>query len=290
MRMLFAFFLLCCSLGCDRVPATPPPPQRRRTSAATQRRIVAHSPAIVEILFAIGAGDQLVGVSQYVTFPPAAAKLPKIGGLIVNLERVAELHPTHIFMQGRDPKLLSYARQRGVTLQPFVIESVADLIAATLELGRLTDCSAGANREAARIRHALDATRRKVGSSRFRALLVIGRSPGSLTGLMTNTSGFLVECLKACGGQNLFADLGGRYPRLSLEAVLDRDPDVIIEITGRKHDAQVSRRLVADWNRLGKLKAVRGKRVVVIEGEASLLPGPRITETMKAFQQALAVR
>jgi len=286
--LLMTFAILSCLTGCDR----PPEPQSAPSSGLRPgtRRIVAHSPALVEILFAIGAGDEVVGVSQYASSPPAARKLPKIGGLVVNLERVAELRPTLILSQGDDRNLRRYAKHRGIPLRPYAIESVAEVISATLSLGKLTDRSAPAKKEAERIRGAFDRARARVGPVRFSALLVIGRSPGTLTGCMTNTAGFLVECLEACGGKNAFADLTGHYPRLSLEAVLDRDPDLIVEVTGAAMSLADQRRLVADWDRLPKLKAVREKRIVVVSGGANLLPGPRVTETLRAFQRALKKR
>lgn len=266
-------------VGCE-------PSKPEGTPKAQGRRLVAAAPAIGEMLFAIGAGDEVVGRSEYCSFPPKIMSLPSIGGIKANLEVIQDLAPTHVFSQSRDPSLERYALSGGFEVERFEIETVADIAAALRALGRITERGAEAEAEARRIEAAFAGAAEAADAPAV--LISIGRQPGRLKDLLTCSSGFLTECLTAAGGRNAFADLDKRYPQLSLEAVLDRDPDFIIEIYNAPKDRAFEQQVVADWSAVPQLKAVKAGRVIVIDEAGGLNPGPRVTRLLERLRAAMA--
>jgi iron complex transport system substrate-binding protein len=279
--LCLAVLTLLPMASCDR-----PEPAR----APSERRFIAHSPALAEILYQIGAGDQLVGVSDYCLHPTEARALPKIGGLRVNLEAVHDLTPSHVLSQGRDPQLELYLREMNVTHERFRVETISDICEATQRLGLLTRRSPAAAKEVARLRSAFEAAARASRGRRpLRVLLSISRRAGSLERIMTCSGGFLNECLAAHGAVNVFADLSASYPSLSLEAVLDRDPDLIIELPGRVVEDATESALRADWERFRRRDGSARPCRVVRRGSA-LIPGPRVTVLLEDLARLLAPR
>src|SRR5437016_4652578 len=110
-----------------------------QTETARAQRIVSSSPNVTEILFAIGAGDEVVGVDDYSKYPPEAGKCKRIGGLgNINVETLIALEPTLMVIYGRNPDLEVFCKQRNIATGHVMVESVADLFKAIESLGKAT--------------------------------------------------------------------------------------------------------------------------------------------------------
>jgi ABC-type Fe3+-hydroxamate transport system substrate-binding protein len=283
MRLLCAILLgsVCIlSGGCQKK-------LKRTKKSPSTRRLVAQSPAIAEILFKIGAGADLVGVSKHTRYPAAAGQCTQISVMPINLEVIGELRPSAIYVQSASPKLREFALHEKIPIRDFAIESVSDLLKAIDRLGQLTNREQTAKAEINRIKLVFAGLKKKRGSKKT-VLVSIGRSAGSLKHIMTSSSGFLLECIESTGLKNAFGDLAARYPQLSLESIIDRDPDIIMELQGADLSEGERQQLINDWDDLGKLTAVKNKRVIVISGSEVLIPGPRVTSLLAKVQRALA--
>lgn len=263
-------------------------PTERSAPTSTKQRIIVESPSLAEIVFKIGAGDDVVGVSKYTSYPPEATKRPKISVMPVNLEVIHDLKPTLIFTSSQAPKLKEFATVEKIQLEEVTIETLADLYKAIEHIGKLTSRSTEAKQEVQRIKDAYRALKRHPALEGKSAFISIARAPGALKKLMTGSKSFLIESIESTGLKNAFPHLKARYPQLTLEAILDRDPDYIIELQGKDCSDSEKQRLIDDWNALGKLSAVKNNRVVVISGNEILLPGPRVTQTFKKVHAALS--
>ena len=121
-----------------------------------------------------------------------------------------------------------------------------------------------------------------------RVMFVVARTPGSLDGLMVaGEASYLNEIIAIAGGVNVFKDARSAYPKVSLEEVLARNPDVIIDMgemadTVGVSDAQKSK-VVGLWSRMSSIGAVRTRRVHAVASDIFVVPGPRVVDAAQAF-------
>lgn len=267
-----------------------PPEVLARTSP---RRIVTASPALCEILFAVGAGERVVGVSRFCQFPAEARALPQIGGFLdPNLLAIEALAPEALLVQGSrstNAMVETFARELGIRVEEFQIETIADVTSAISRLGALTEHEADAAREIARLDRAIARVREHAPSPRPRVLYSLQRSPGEVRAIGTaGRRSFVVECLEAAGGETLFPDFEVGYRDMALAAAAERRPEVILELRTEPSSPELDAALAADWKAaLPESPAVREGRIRVVVDEAALVPGPRLDRVVEKIASAL---
>ncbi len=276
--VVLAFFLLDAPLA-----------QSRDTGSAP-RRIVSLVPAITEMLFAIGAGPQVVAVSSYDEFPPAVKALPKVGALLdPDTERILALRPDLIVVYGSQSELekqLERAHLRTFSYRHGGITTTLDTIR---EIG----LAAGHRREsddlASSLKARLDAVRDQVkGRPRPRVVLVFERQAGTLREIYASGGvGFLHEMLEIAGGTNVFADVGRESVQPSVETLLARAPDVILEVRAAGLIEKSGSDEREAWAALSSIPAVKNRRVHLLRGDYLVVPGPRLAMATEAFAHAL---
>jgi iron complex transport system substrate-binding protein len=270
--------------GTREVPTT-------QAGAAPARRIVSLVPALTEMLFAIGAGPQVVAVSSYDDFPPEARRLPRVGALLdPDMERVLALKPDLVLTYGSQDTLEAQLAGAGIRTFSYRHGGLATLFTVMASLGAVTGRTADAERAVAEIRRQLDAVRARVrGRPRPRVLLVFGREPQSLRQIyVSGGAGFLHEMIETAGGTNVFADVSRESVQPSSETLLTRAPDVILEIHENRtiaSDEAVRERAV--WGALAAIPAVRSGRIHFLNGDYLTVPGPRVGRATEAFARAL---
>ena len=254
-----------------------------RTVALAQpaRRIVSLAPHLTEQLFAIGAGDLIVGTTDYADFPAAAIGLPRVARAhSVDLERVSAARPDLILVWGSGfpPATVDALRRLGVPT--FVSEParLADIATSLERLGTLTARPAeGAARDFNAKLDALRASYR--GRREVRVFYQVWSDP-----LMTLGGRHVIsEAISACGGRNVFAHLAPIAPRVSTEAVLAADPEVILtaEPGGRPSDA------LTPWKRFERLAAVQRNLLVTLDADRMNRHGPRILDETESMCAAI---
>jgi len=268
--------------GCGKEEAPP------RASAKTScRRVVALAPNLSETLFALGLGDRVVGVGDYNTWPPEAARLPKLGGLFnPNLERIVSLKPDLAVLLPSQRDLAEKLRRFDVESVLIGVESLADVERAFHTLARRCNVPEAGDRLASEWKAAL-APRPLPG--RPRVLLSVGRQAGRLADILVAGPGtFLDELLARLGAVNAFADAPILYPQVSLEEVVARAPDVILELRAETVPPEVAQALVLDWQDLPRIPAVQRQRIGVVGGDYVLTPGPRLPRLYAEMRTAIA--
>lgn len=245
------------------------------------RRIVSLAPHLTEQLFAIGAGDLIVGTTDFADFPEAAKSLPRVARAhSVDLERVSATRPDLILVWGSGfpPSTVDAVRRLGVPT--FVSEParLADIATSLERLGALTGRSP--ERAAAAFNAKLAALRdRYRGRREVRVFYQVWSDP-----LMTLGGRHVVtEAIALCGGRNVFAGLAPVAPRVSTEAVLAADPEVIVtaEPGARPSDA------LAMWQRFGRITAVRRNLLVTLDADRINRHGPRIVDEIAVLCEAI---
>jgi iron complex transport system substrate-binding protein len=261
------------------------------TLGAQPQRIVSLVPAVTEMLFAIGAGPQVIAVSSYDQDPPEVRQLPRVGALLdPDVERILSLKPDLVVTYGSQSDLKQQLERASIAVFDYRHAGLADITATLRRLGAAAGQSARADEVAASIERALAKIRQRAGlGPRPRTLLVFGRERGALRNIYASGGrGFLHDMLEAAGGTNVFADVDRESVQVTTELVLARAPDVILEVRSADiGSAADAAREVQSWSPLASVPAVRNKRVVVLTGRGLTVPGPRVAEIVERMFQAL---
>jgi len=279
-RVLLALMAVIATLS-----ATPRAAQAQRPS-----RIISLIPAVTEMLFAIGAGPQLVAVSSFDEYPHEVKTLERVGALLdPNLERILALKPDLVIVYGSQEDLIAQLTRAGI---PIFSYRHAGLAGVTVTITQVGD-RVGRSGEAATLVRQIDERmadikRRIAGRPRPRTLLVFGREQGSLRGLYASGGrGFLHDMLEVAGGDNIFADILRESVQATSELILARQPDVILEVRAGPLDQTAIAKDVAVWNALSSVPAVRTHRIQFVVDPRVVIPGPRVAEGTELLARAL---
>ena len=273
---LWAWFVLCCLLPLPALPERHVIDDAGQPVilAAPARRIVSLAPHITELLFAAGAGDALVGVSAYSDYPGAARTIARIGGGGgLDLERILALRPDLVvaWQSGNPAFQVQRLRELGLAVFNSEPRSLASIPHTIDRLARLAGTEMAA-------RPVVDAFNRRLGALReaygghapVRVFYQVWDQP-----LMTvNDTHLISDVMHLCGGSNVFAGLPELAPHISLEAVLQRDPQVIVVAAGRDEAG----RQLAPWQRWPRLAAVSAGQLYEIERDLLVRHTPRILD------------
>jgi iron complex transport system substrate-binding protein len=241
---------------------------------APARRIITLAPHAAESLYAAGAGDKLVGTVEYSDYPPEAKKVPRVGGYSrVDLEAVAALKPDLVLAweSGNNMTQVDKLKALGLTVyvsQPNTIENIADQLE---RLGQLAGTEAVANAAAERFRKRLENLRTiNASKPKVRVFYQIWKTP-----LMTIGGPQIIsDAIRICGGENVFGHLKQMAPNVSIEAVLEADPEAIVA-TGMG-DAQPE--WLHDWDPWTRMTAVKRSNLFHITPDIMQRHTPRILD------------
>jgi iron complex transport system substrate-binding protein len=289
---LAAAFVAMSAIAC-RPPATEPSATKPAASAAPPQRIVSLAPSVTEVLFALGLGDRVVGVTSFCRYPPEAARLPQVGGYLdLNLEAIVGLEPDLVVLiQAHDA---ARARLEALGLPTIQVDQgdLDGILRSIDEIAARCGVAARGDQLVAAIRGRLDAVERRVaGLPRPRTLAVVGREAGSgalATVWVAGTETFYDDVIRLAGGINAAAPSLVAYPEVSREGLLHIDPDVIVDLLADLDERGVAgEAAAADWQEFSTLRAVRNSRVHLLEHELTVVPGPRVAELVEQMAQAL---
>jgi iron complex transport system substrate-binding protein len=266
---------------------------RQQASAPPQapHRIISLVPAVTEMLFAIGAGDAVVGVSSFDHYPPAVETRTRVGALVdPDFERILSLKPDLVIVYGTQNDLVARLGRASLPVFNYEHAGLADITDTIRKLGDRIGRSAEGRREADRIEQGLaDVRRRAAGQPRPRTALIFERDAGSLRGMFASAGiGFLHDMLDVAGGTDAFGDVQRQSLQLSVEALLARAPEVILEL--RPDEAWSADRLARErdvWKTLASVPAIRNGRLYIIADQRVLVPGPRVVEGVRLMFEAL---
>lgn len=278
-------------LQCTLALATMAAAQAVAQPSPPPMRIVSLVPSVTEMLFAIGAGPRIVGVSSYDRQPPQVARITRVGGLLnPDIERIFRLRPDFVVVYATQDDVRAQLARAQIREFLYSNTDVAGVTGTMRDLGQRLGLETQANRAAGEIERRLASTRsRIVGRARPRVLLVFGREPRALRNIdAAGGSGFHPDMLDAAGAVNVLADVHRATVPLTTEAVLTLAPDVIIDL--HYGDQLASMDLKAEravWNQLPAVPAVKTGRVYLLLGDEFVVPGPRIADATEKLARAL---
>ena len=262
-----------------------------RPRAAQAMRIVSLVPALTEMLFALGAGPQVVGVSNFDDYPPAVTSRPRVGALLdPNMERILSLRPDLVIVYGSQTDAQQQLERARIRTYSYRHAGLAGILSTLRELGAAVGRVRDGERLAGELQAHLDRIKARVaGRPRLRTLLVFERDPGSLRGIFVSGGvGFLHDMLGIAGGSYVFADVARESVQPSIETILARAPDAILELRVRDDlpPARLGKERSA-WMTLSSIPAVKNNRVHILAGQYLVVPGPRVGQATEAIARTL---
>jgi iron complex transport system substrate-binding protein len=249
------------------------------TLAHAPPRIVSLAPGATEMLFAAGAGQLLVATSEYSDEPPAARLVPRIGDSnAIDVERLIVLRPdvVVVWTGGNNAAQVAKVESLRIPIYQHRVTSLTDLPASLRRIGELAGTQAAANAAASSLEARLQKLRaRYAKKTPVRVLLQVWNRPIYTVG----GKQIMTDVLRVCGAENIFADLPEMGPAVELEAVIARNPDMIVAASPRS----AADDWVKDWKKLKTLRAVRSSNVIVFEDQRLSRLGPSVLDAGEAL-------
>ena len=278
----FFIFLILASAIYARKP--------KARAGGYPKSIVTLSPSAAEILFTIGAGDQVSAVSEFTDFPEEAKAKPVVGGFdgkTLSLETIMSFRPDLVYLtEGMHNFLIATLEANGIAYYVSKGDSIASVEKEILEVGKIT----GHEKEAAKVVDGMETKLKKAVASAHKGGPTNSDSPVNVYWEVWNApymsvgaSSFINDVIKAAGGENIFSDLPDTYPMVSEESIISRQPAVILipASTGMAADAVGLRNGWAD------IPAVKGARVFVVDDNVYTRPGPRVADVVLELSELL---
>jgi iron complex transport system substrate-binding protein len=287
-----------CSAAVPVPTPTPAPPaaititddrERTLTFSAPPQRIVSLAPSVTEILFAVGAGPQLVGRTAYCNFPPEAAALPEIGGFSassISVEAIVGLQPDLVIAGSASQlEVLDALDALQVPTLLLAPDSFAAVYENIVQLATITGHEAEGSQVVASMEARVAAVTETVASippeQRPTVFWQVYNDPLITAGPQT----FIGQLIELAGATNIFADASEDYPQISAEAVAERDPVVILGPASQR-EALVTEQIAVrpGW---AELRAVRDGRIYLLDEDIVSRPGPRLADALEQVAAAL---
>lgn len=277
----YFFYLGClCILiaGCHRAPITQ---NQQQIIFHPAHRIISLAPSITELVYAAGAGEYLVGVGDYSDYPEAAKSLPHLGdALHVDLERLLALKPDLVLVwpSGTPARVLEQVRSLGLNVQSIDAQRITEVSQALLLVGKLAGTEVVAVPAAARFDSAMNELKERYAHrSKLSVFIQVSDQP-----LYTiNKHQIISEVVELCGGDNVFADLNQLAPVIGVEAVIQKNPQVILSTDSHLID------LVTQWHAWPQLQAVHDHHLYAVPPDNITRAAPRLVKGAEEVCEAL---
>ena len=247
---------------------------------AASQRVISTSPAITEILFALGAGDRVVGVTDYCSFPKKACLLPSIGGpLNPSTETWISLKPDLIIIQEDSIVINKHATILKIPILKVSVNNLENILTSIQAIAQTMQVSKRGNQLVDNINSEIKQYRTRLRKLKPRQVLMLLSDTNDpsrdLYAVGRNT--FLNELLSIAGGENILPDTMATYPKISKEFIIAKSPEIIIEIGPKSNlssDGILDRKKT--WGKYPTLNAVKNNRLYFIGADYILIPGPRL--------------
>jgi iron complex transport system substrate-binding protein len=252
-----------------------------KIKAENYQRIISLSPNITEILFALGLGHKVVGVTRFCNYPPEAKDRIKVGGYLdPNYEAILSLKPDVVVVLTEFESIKNSLSELGIKYLEVSNTIVSEILASIDYLGKQFGVDRQAEIMLSGMRSKINRIKQKTNhSTRPKVLIVVERSLG--TGAIENVylagkNTFYDELINMAGGINAFEDEKIAYPIVSAEGIIHLNPEFIIDLIPQLEQTGLSvATLENDWTSLNQISAVKNHHVHILSQDYAVIPGPR---------------
>jgi len=265
--------------------------QTAQEASAGSKKIISTSPSITELLFAIGAGDQVVGVTDYCSYPEKACSVSSIGGpLNPSTEAWISLKPNLIIHQTDSEIIHKHARNLGIPTLSVSVNNIKNILNTIQVIADSLKIPKEGYRLVAQLQTGINYYKTRLTSQQTKqVLLLLGDSADPGRDLYAVGKGtFLDELLTIAGGENVLPDTMAKYPKLSKEFIISKSPEIIIEVGPMSNldEVEVAKRK-HDWSRFSTIRAVQNNNIHFIGADYILIPGPRLLNIIDKFSRTI---
>ena len=244
--------------------------------------------SITEVVFDLGLGDRVVGVSDFCDYPPEADEKPKIGGVVnPNMEAVVALDPDLVIAlpNATHESLFRSLRQLGIKVLTLPNDTIEDLFETIRRIGRETATQPAAEEMIERLQTKFSEISGRVSAKPQRKVMfIVGVDPLFVAGKGT----FINELIHIAGGSNIAGDSLSKYPQLGIEKVISQGPEVIL-YTSLNFELTPEQEVKAKalWSAYPSLPAVKNSRIHGLVADHVTLPGPRLALGIEEMARAI---
>ncbi|MGA2505920.1 MAG: helical backbone metal receptor [Chitinispirillaceae bacterium] len=290
--IVFAISILVVSGILFRpLPANTPADSSGNSTNKSYCRIVSLAPSVTEILFDLGLGGRVIGVTRYCSYPPEATHKTIVGGYYdPNYEEIVRLQPDLVIMLTAHTAAREHLRMLGIHTLAVDHTGIAGIMGSITTIGNACGAGQAANRLvndiAARMARIRNLT---TGLARPRVMISVDRNADMFTECyIAGKNTFYDEMISLAGGVNAYTGAAAAYPVVSIEGMYQLNPRIIIDLLpGRAGKKQSRDSILAQWNSVATIEAVRNRRVYVFEQDYSVIPGPRFIDVLEAMTRAV---
>ncbi len=252
-------------------------------NAAARMRIISLAPSVTETLFALGAGPDVVGVSQYCDYPPQVRDLPRVGSFLTpNLEAIIALRPTLVvgLELSSDVRQIRALNSMGYPVLLVSDDSLQQIETSIETVGARINRQREAHQLVAQIQTQIAAVQQRLANAKpERALMLVGHQPIVAVGAGT----YLDELMRIARADNIAADVGEQWPHLSMEYIIAKRPEVVLD-GSMGTDASASSEF---WEKYPAIPAVRDHRVFGYAQDPILHAGPRVGQSLEIIARMI---
>jgi len=251
-------------------------------------KIVSLAPSITEILFYIGAGKQVVGVTRFDDWPPQVSNIRRVGGYLdIDIETIAAIKPDIVFceMNSGVKNAVEHLAKLGISVAIVKTDNVQSVILAIVETGKVIGMYKEASEKAENLRLRLENIKTRVADLKPVSVMVFF----NFEPLMAAGKGtFTDSIIRLAGGINRADFSGVKYPVIDREMLVKLDPEVIIDQAGHENiDGGIVERKPQFLHDFRNIKAVRNKRIYSLSGYYMFRPGPRVVDNVELLASIL---
>lgn len=284
---LFVIIFAVALIGLNSQSTTQKPQQ------GIPQRIITLAPSITETAFALGLGDNIIAVTDYCDFPSETLNLPKVGGFIdPNIEAIVALQPDLVILLANQQHTIKQFQQLNIPTLSVFNTTLSDIKNTINIIGQHTQHQDQAQQLLANIDQKITTIEEKVtGLASPRVMITMGHSIGSehmKQVFIAGQNDFYNDLITLAGGQNAYLDKQLNVPSISIEGIMQLNPEVIIDIfpEADDHDADLTNVLQL-WQNLGYIDAVKNNRIHIIQEDYATIPGPRIFLLLDQFARLI---
>ena len=258
---------------------------------AASQRVISTSPAITEILFTIGAGDRVVGVTDFCNYPKQACRLPSIGGpLNPSTEIWITLKPDLIIIQEDSEVIQKNAKIFEIPSLTVSVNNLNNILNSIQIIADSLHMPQAGHQLAIKIKTKIEGYRTHLKKIKPRQVLMLlsDTNDPSRDLYAVGRDTFLNELLTIAGGENVLPDTMARYPKVSKEYIIAKSPEIIIEV-GPKSNLSKEETLARKktWGKFSTLRAVKDDKLYFISADYILIPGPRLLNILDDFTRTI---
>lgn len=258
---------------------------------ATSQRVISTSPAITEILFALGAGNRVIGVTDFCSYPKQACRLPSIGGpLNPSTETWIALKPDLIIIQEDSKVIQKNAKILRIPILTVSVNNLKNILTSIQTMADTLQMPQAGHQLAVKIKSKIEGYRTHLKKIKPRQVLMLlsDTNDPSRDLYAVGRGTFLNELLTIAGGNNVLPDTMAKYPKVSKEYIIAKSPEIIIEV-GPKSNLSKEETLARKktWGKFSTLRAVKNDRIYFIGADYILIPGPRLLNILNDFTRTI---